>query len=118
MKILINFFKFIYELKQNFCRRVIIKLDEIISKCSTKEDKEYIDNMLDEAEEIKTFSKKFYENKEGLKLGIDELRRQNEEYKTIIYGLFFHYKNKNYIEMKKIFDMLGLEIIEELDNGK
>lgn len=114
MKIVISLFKFIYELKQRFCRKIIIKLDKIISKCCSKEDKEFIDNMLDEAEDIKTFSKKFYENKEVFKLGIDELKRQNDNYQTIIHGLFIHYKNKNDNEIKNIFKLLGYEIKEEL----
>lgn len=101
--------------KQNFCNKIIIKLDKVISKCSSKKDKQYIENMLDEAEDIKDFSEKFYKNKEILKLGIEELREQNENYKLIIQGLFIHYKNKNDEEIKHIFKLLGYEFKEEIE---
>ncbi len=102
------------EIKQNFCNKIIINLDKIISKCSSRKDKQYINNMLDEAEEFKDFSEKFYKNKEILKLGIEELKEQNESYKLIIQGLFIHYKNKNDEEIKHIFKLLGYEFKEEI----
>jgi uncharacterized protein YhdP len=111
---LLKLFKFLKEKKQIICNKLIVKLDKIINKCSSKNDKLIVEQLLDEAEDIKQFSKKFYENKEILKLSIDELRVQNDNYKTILHGLFIHYKNNNEKEILKIFKLLGYEITKEL----
>jgi hypothetical protein len=103
-----SLFNRLKELKEIFCAKVIIKLDSIIIKCSDKNHILKVQKELEDAEEIKNFSKQFNENKELLRDEIYNLKDENEYLKCSISSLFEAYKFKDYEHMSKIFSNLGL----------
>lgn len=105
---------FFSEVKRNFCNKLIVKLDKIINFCAEKKLKREVEKTLNEAEEFKDFSEKFYEHKDNLQLSIEELVSQNNNYKTILEGIHYHYVNENYQEVESIFERLGLKIHKKL----
>lgn len=102
-------FSFIYSIKSKFCNKIIIKLDRIISKCADKKQKEEIDNKLNDLENFQQFSEVFNENKSLLEQGINDLKLTNNLYEQTLKELYFHFTNNDYVEMKRIFNELGLK---------
>lgn len=109
-----NIFERMKLAKMKFCAKVIIKLDKIIIKCSSKELVEEVKRKLDEAEDINKFSEKFYQNKDELATYIQNINEDNEYYRRVIIELNQAFNNKNYLLVSKIFEDIGLKNYEQI----
>jgi len=100
--------------KRNFCNKLINFLDKIITKCADKNDLDVIERRLDTAEEIESFSEKFYENKDNLEYGINELQEKANKYEWMIKELFVLHCEKNYENMDVLFEAQGYKKINKI----
>jgi hypothetical protein len=95
-------------LKEQFCRKIIIRLDRIISFCANKQELESINREINNVKTLKNTSEVFVRNKDVLANYIRDLEIQNSKKEEIIALIFLHYTNKNFAELEKIFNDLGL----------
>ena len=100
--------------KRNFCNKLINFLDKIITKCADKDDLEAIEKRLDTAEEMENFSEKFYENKDNLEYGINELQTKANKYEWMINELFVLHSRKDFEKMESFFETHGYKKINEI----
>lgn len=100
----INPFKRLKIAKEKFCLKVIIRLDKIITFCSTKKLIKEVEGNQNELKEFKQFSHKFEENKEILKVNIENILKDNKSMKDDLQYLHWCYMNGKIIQMEVVFN--------------